>query len=300
MPKSTCSIDSCAEDIYARDLCQRHYGRARNAGALPPKQGYRRRPDADAVCEVPGCGKRWYSSGLCRMHYARVRQFGSTDLPTREPDPLCTCKISGCAGTHWGHGWCQKHYGRWRKHGDPLGGQDFWSYDGTGCTVDGCQNLAKTRSRCGKHYKRWREHGGVDVPVPPRINVGKICSVEECRTPARTRGMCESHDRRVQKYGSPYGRFDPTTPDLDLTYHGAHSRVRLHRGSAKMHSCIDGCGRQAIDWSYDHECPRELYSPAGWPFSPDPDHYQPRCRKCHNVFDRQVERRDRGQVVIER
>jgi hypothetical protein len=54
---------------------------------------------------------------------------------------------------------------------------------------------------------------------------------------------------------------------------GSHYRVRITRGSADQHACID-CGRQAIHWS-------QIRGTTGY----DPSHYEPRCRSCHNKYD---------------
>lgn len=74
----------------------------------------------------------------------------------------------------------------------------------------------------------------------------------------------------------------------DIGYGAAHRRVKDARGRASEHPCIDGCGRQAEDWSYDHElgCPDEKIGEegreAGRAYCPSHvECYQPRCRKCH-------------------
>jgi len=74
----------------------------------------------------------------------------------------------------------------------------------------------------------------------------------------------------------------------DVTYSGAHMRVRKARGSASECTCVD-CGKQAIDWSYDRNDPAELVGLTSrgheTTYSADPAHYSPRCRSCHVVFD---------------
>lgn len=59
-------------------------------------------------------------------------------------------------------------------------------------------------------------------------------------------------------------------------YSHAHQLVRRVKGDASDHQCVDGCGRQARDWSY--------IETAG--YSLDPDDYVPRCRSCHIRYDR--------------
>lgn len=76
----------------------------------------------------------------------------------------------------------------------------------------------------------------------------------------------------------------PGARSEDPGYVGAHYRVKFEHGSASDHPCVD-CAGQAEDWSYDHTDPNEKYDDRGRPYSPDPTHYQPRCRRCHRQFD---------------
>ena len=71
-----------------------------------------------------------------------------------------------------------------------------------------------------------------------------------------------------------------------LSYGAAHTRVYARRSSASLHPCVD-CGERAKDWSYVGGCPREQRDPEnGCAFSPDPDRYAARCRKCHHAYDK--------------
>jgi len=73
----------------------------------------------------------------------------------------------------------------------------------------------------------------------------------------------------------------------NLTYSGAHARVRRIRGEASGHSCCH-CGDQAQEWAYKHTSPivGELTSPDGRKYSGDPDSYQPMCFRCHRLYDK--------------
>lgn len=53
-----------------------------------------------------------------------------------------------------------------------------------------------------------------------------------------------------------------------------HMRLRTARGSASQFACADGCGERAQDWSQLHDMSGE-----------DPEHYVPRCVKCHRAYD---------------
>jgi hypothetical protein len=196
-----------------------------------------------------------------------------------------TCGIDGCERKHFGRGWCRPHYVVWYRTGDPLTPPSKPPYNGTACVVEGCELPARSCDRCPTHYARFRRHGGIDVAPSLNRNVGQTCSVTDCLTPAKLKGLCEKHERRVRLYGDPDGQAERYIADELLTYFGAHRRVRLLRGPARQYRCVDGCGNQARDWSYDHACSREQVDSQGLPFSPDPNRYQPRCRACHIVFD---------------
>lgn len=57
-------------------------------------------------------------------------------------------------------------------------------------------------------------------------------------------------------------------------YNGAHYRVRVHRGDACNYECVDKCGKTAQQWS-------QIRGTTGF----DPEHYEPRCKSCHNKYD---------------
>lgn len=73
-----------------------------------------------------------------------------------------------------------------------------------------------------------------------------------------------------------------------VDYAGAHDRLRVLRGPARTHACVD-CGQPAQSWSYDRLDPNELTAQnnhgQGLAYSLDPSHYQPRCTPCHAAFD---------------
>jgi hypothetical protein len=68
------------------------------------------------------------------------------------------------------------------------------------------------------------------------------------------------------------------------TYQAAHWRIKVRRGSASQHACVD-CSRPALDWAYDGQDPEELTGASSTcsnlRFSLKPQHYQPKCRRCH-------------------
>lgn len=60
---------------------------------------------------------------------------------------------------------------------------------------------------------------------------------------------------------------------MTITYNGRHWRVRDKRGWAGFQNCVD-CKKKADHWS-------QIRGTDG----DDPDHYEPRCRSCHNKYD---------------
>lgn len=57
------------------------------------------------------------------------------------------------------------------------------------------------------------------------------------------------------------------------TYHTRHRRVVRARGRASEHTCVD-CGSAASDWSQIRGTDGESV-----------DDYEPRCKRCHNLYD---------------
>jgi hypothetical protein len=105
---------------------------------------------------------------------------------------------------------------------------------------------------------------------------------------------------RWRKYGDPHvvnqpapmrGDNHPMWAGDEVTYGGQHIRVRLFRGRASVHLCVD-CSQQAYDWSYDNTGVSERIadsgSSIGQRYSTDVTQYSPRCRSCHRAFDNRI------------
>ena len=88
---------------------------------------------------------------------------------------------------------------------------------------------------------------------------------------------------------------DPRFKGDDVTYDGAHNRVKGERGSASNYPCAM-CGGQAQSWAYRHSDPDQKVGTSGkgkgFTYSTNPDHYWPACRSCHTHWD--VVRRKTG------
>lgn len=127
----------------------------------------------------------------------------------------------------------------------------------------------------------------------------RTCEVVEdgvkCEGKHHSKGMCEKHRERHKRHGDPLVvKKDMTNRGTaNLTYSGSHGRVLRTKGRAAGYDCVD-CGGPADEWSYDHADPNELRdlveNSKGHifeaPYSSNPDHYEPRCKSCHRVYDR--------------
>jgi hypothetical protein len=154
---------------------------------------------------------------------------------------------------------------------------------GKTCKIIGCTSPAYLREWCTLHYQRWQRHGDPEIIVVAE-NKGRTCSVAECEISAYMRTWCRKHYRRWLKHGdleTNLRRGD------NITYGGAHLRVRAVRGSATEQRCVD-CGGQATEWSLEHVASIRLVGNnmgRSAEFSPDPMDYSARCHPCHMNYD---------------
>lgn len=137
-------------------------------------------------------------------------------------------------------------------------------------------------------------------PTPEEIDMAdRTCSIDRCSKRAHSRNLCQMHYFRLRRTGDPNklrtnmqgrGENHANWRGDQITYVGAHFRVRRERGPASQHSCIE-CGKPATEWSYDHNDINELHDDVRHcTYSADPEHYDPRCKTCHNRFDQSTER----------
>lgn len=161
------------------------------------------------------------------------------------------------------------------------------------CAVADCELAAHSRGRCKKHYDAWRRDGNGDKPT---FQPAKDCAVDSCPSKQHARGYCAVHLYRLKTYGDPLvegpGRTAGRPRAEEPTYVGMHKRLRLDRGKASAHACVD-CGNPAHEWSYDGGCPGELHEVRGklpCAYSTDQSRYSPRCRPCHRTRDESLNR----------
>lgn len=124
------------------------------------------------------------------------------------------------------------------------------------CSATGCTQPPVRHGRCEAHYNRLRQEVNAKRPLPhlPPVRFGSDCA---------------------HWVGD------------DVSYGGAHSRVRATKGPAREFPCID-CGQPAIHWSYDHRDSDERVNAEGLKFSAKVEHYKPRCGSCHWRLDQQA------------
>lgn len=205
-------------------------------------------------------------------------------------------KPTGVKGT--ARGWCSGHYQRFKRHGDPLaGGSSPRIVPGT-CVAQECEAPdVGPHGYCGKHWVAWKRYGDPDV----RKRFRTFCTVEGCDGPTHGRGLCSAHWARRKRTGDALGstprmqdgEANPSWVGADVSYAGAHARVRRMHGVARLHKCVD-CGGGAEHWSYNHKDPDAIVGTLAdgsyAPFSLKIECYEPRCPACHKRFDNSVTR----------
>lgn len=171
-----------------------------------------------------------------------------------------TCKHpGGCARPTKGHGWCKAHLDRVRNTGKPG-----------------------------------------PAEIRPRMPLGRKCVIEDCDHIVKAdgaRGFCGMHYQRIKKHGDPSvvlsggaslpRELNPGWTGDAASYNAVHQRLRNYMGRAADHQCHE-CGGHAAHWSYDNADPNERIDVQMGRYSPDLDHYQPRCVPCHSALDRRA------------
>lgn len=101
-------------------------------------------------------------------------------------------------------------------------------------------------------------------------------------------GLCSKHYARLVRYGDPVAtRPGGRRPRIEHpSYSTVHQRIARDRGRAGDHECsIEGCGRLAQDWAYDHSDPAPRHDEKGRPYSTDGSRYIAVCRPHHRILD---------------
>jgi hypothetical protein len=115
------------------------------------------------------------------------------------------------------------------------------------------------------------------------------CSIVDCERLRKylDTGWCQTHYHRYWRTGTV--ELLPRTTRTDLTYFGAHGRVKSVFGSATKYCCVF-CGGKANEWAYDGTDESELngfVTDNKWPvtYSVWPEFYMPLCHPCHRKMD---------------
>ncbi|KDO18200.1 hypothetical protein SPRG_16396 [Saprolegnia parasitica CBS 223.65] len=119
--RGMCSIEACANQVYARRLCVRHGGRHRclYPGCTTSARvgGYCSRHGGVKIkklCTVQGCGNKVNRNGRCVRHGGR-RQ----------------CKVSDCVTHARSGGYCSRHAKAIDSDETERCADDLWSLDDT-------------------------------------------------------------------------------------------------------------------------------------------------------------------------
>ncbi len=186
------------------------------------------------------------------------------------------CTVPDCGKTLVARGVCAMHYRRMRE-GRPLDAPIRTPR--IGCNVGGCERKHHSKGMCAVHYRRSARGTGLEAPIRGERGT---CSVDGCEKPTDARGFCNGHYQRWKK-GKPIDGALYTIPEV-IKYSAVHKRIAKQRGRAAELSCAD-CSCTAEHWSYRHDCPKELIDAELGAYCLHPEHYDPRCAKCHKRFD---------------
>jgi hypothetical protein len=100
-----CSEDGCTTPPVARNLCSRHYQRAKKEGRLPPtiRRAGRRHDFGEYQCSVEGCAQLAKARALCPAHYRRSLRYGLGLQELAEQDAKTACDACGGPAEHIDH-----------------------------------------------------------------------------------------------------------------------------------------------------------------------------------------------------
>lgn len=172
------------------------------------------------------------------------------------------------------------------------------------CHVDNCGRTDlqdRTRKLCRMHYHRLRRTGSVGQAAPrQRPKRSPHCEYPGCTKPDKSAGLCSMHAARKARHGDPSIKIAPEDRKLltgtdhpnwigdQISYAGAHRRVRAAKGPASNYTCLH-CHKPAEQWAYDNQDPDER-TVGKQRFSVDLRRYIPLCVPCHSPFDKAARR----------
>lgn len=210
----------------------------------------RNRPDRDErPCSEPNCDRRAGRTGLCGIHIY--------DVADRRPK------------------------------GGP-------------CRAVNCPRVVEVARAglCRPHHRRMLHTGRLGTEPVGACRIRKACSVDGCERPHRARGLCVTHYQATTDHGPPdeldlrrrTGPANPLwKPPPEITYVGAHGRLRRQLGPAPAHICARCGGREALHWALINGA-ESVTNDGHQRVSPDPSDYEPLCVPCHKRVDTQWSR----------
>lgn len=297
-----CSIEGCSKTAHARGLCNMHYLRVWLGKDVGSADTERYVLDKEAPCAVKGCGRRVHTRKWCQAHYFRVLRNGDAGVaPVREGSAECQMPTCERPIRDGGQGYCGLHYQRVRSHGNPnvvlpnvRHGSDNVSWRGADVNYGGAHmRVRKSRGSakqypcvrgCGKQAQQW----AYDHQDPDEL-WSDYHGVPYSQHPHHYLAMCIPCHKRFDLDYLETSRgymMQPRVSRPGISYLGAHTRARAHRGLVQQYPCVTGCGAQAEQWAYDHRDTEELQDPKhGAPYSGHSHHYLAMCRSCHRRFD---------------
>jgi len=167
------------------------------------------------------------------------------------------------------------------------------------CSVDTCNEDARCLGMCKSHYGKARyqankEHHLAVVKAYQAANLDKYRETQRKYKAANKERVDatskRSYDKRVN---NPWAFKGEPVSTAEVTYIGAHARVKVNRGLASLYECP--CGKPAEQWAHNHS--ENSYTRLGLitnfqgervlaPYSLDVWDYLALCRSCHTKFDK--------------
>lgn len=149
-----------------------------------------------------------------------------------------------------------------------------------------CDKSARYKGLCPAHYSKQLRNSHTT-----------ICIVDGCNKIGHTKKYCHAHYAKILRYGSiDYNKKNIKKGSAHYawkdkpSYGAVHARIKRYRGFANQFNCID-CNGPAQDWSLNLNCNYELIEERGRlvPISYNTNDYDPRCKRCHGIYDGWIE-----------
>lgn len=160
-----CSVKQCSKSIFARGLCQVHYG--------AEVKGDR----SSNTCIGPMCDRpiQYKSTGLCNYHQRQflkvktIEKLKPLRVQRRKGEDLPPCSFESCERQSTGMKMmlCSAHYDQYRNGKELRPIRERLKQQSATCRVEGCDLKPKRKNLCGTHISRLERSGeeGLDLPI---------------------------------------------------------------------------------------------------------------------------------------